>query len=235
MAGKPWSQVDTKPSSKFAAVLLGNALGNSKKGLGSLGKAKAGPGPSKKRKAPDKSKAGPGPVLPGQSLGRSRAGPGPKCKAPQKKTGQKKALAEGPSGTAYEKWQKHKTTWIPRCLGCSSNNTSRSMLAAAGLLDFLFLALCCLLVSLRYGRFKHQDGNKTMVTTWLMERPGHFPGPWGLGCAVCNAFQRRAQGKGLTSKRKRCSTKWSRYEVQLVGKRLSFSQLFAHTCFWYMR
>ena len=81
-----------------------------KKGLGSLGKAKAGPGPSKKRKAPDKSKAGPGPVLPGQSLGRSRAGPGPKCKAPQKKTGQKKALAEGPSGTAYEKWQKHKTT-----------------------------------------------------------------------------------------------------------------------------
>ena len=51
------------------------------------------------------------------------------------------------------------------------------------------------------------------MTTWLTERPAHFPGQWALGCVVCNAFEKRAREH--TSRHRRCSTKWSRFEVLL--------------------
>ena len=90
-----------------------------------------------------------------------------------------------------------------------------------------------------YGSFTAPSGPRGRVV-WLGERPARWGGVWGLGCSVCAGldYRRRkseepmigtavgpgacaststSRGRGVRlagASRKRCGTKWARYEIR---------------------
>ena len=72
-----------------------------------------------------------------------------------------------------------------------------------------------------HGAMLHRTGNTRTKLVWLQEKPRHWPGPWGVGCALCAQLHHRmslAPEKAVRHARRKFQTKWSRYEVRAVSQ-----------------
>ena len=70
--------------------------------------------------------------------------------------------------------------------------------------------------------FSRVSGGRSVRIVWLQQKPCNMPGPWALGCAVCNAWSKKLEGHprstALRRLSQRVSTKWARYEVSKLSQ-----------------
>ncbi|CAE7796563.1 unnamed protein product [Symbiodinium sp. CCMP2456] len=75
-----------------------------------------------------------------------------------------------------------------------------------------------------HGSFISKQGvdGRSVKVVWLQQKPSGMPGPWAIGCAVCNAWSKKLEGHPrstvLRRLSQRVSTKWARYEINKVSQ-----------------
>ncbi|CAE7284417.1 unnamed protein product [Symbiodinium sp. CCMP2592] len=75
-----------------------------------------------------------------------------------------------------------------------------------------------------HGSFLSRQGvnGRSVRIVWLQQKPSGMPGPWALGCAVCNAWSKKLEGNprstALRRLSQRVSTKWARYEINKLSQ-----------------